>query len=345
MQDAHALEALGWNDAVARSFAALERRDLEPARVLRVARGMCRVLGAATERDAQLAGRFLLEDDPEALPAVGDWVAVSSAGLLERVLPRASAFRRRAAGEELATQVVAANVDVVLLLSGLDADLNVRRIERYLALASVSGAAPVVVLNKADLCGDVEAAIAAVRQVAGAVPVVALSARTGAGLEALAAWLVPRRTLALLGSSGVGKSTLVNRLLGEERMKVAEVREHDGRGRHTTTTRELVILPSGALLVDTPGMREIGMLEDADALREAFADVAELASGCRFRDCRHDDEPGCAVTAAAQRGALDPPRLASYRKLRAELEAMARMRRQKRRERPPSGRPPRKRKR
>jgi ribosome biogenesis GTPase len=304
---------------------------------------MCRVRGTSGERDMQLAGRFLL-GDAESRPAVGDWVAMAG-DVIAEVLPRTSAFRRRAAGEDMTTQVVAANVDVVLLLSGLDADFNVRRIERYLALAAASGAVPVVVLNKADLHADTGTAIAAVREVAGPTPVVALSARTGAGIEGLDPWLVPRRTVALLGSSGVGKSTLVNRLLGEDRMRVAEVRAHDSRGRHTTTTRELVALPDGTLLIDTPGMREIGLLEDEAGLREAFADVERLADACRFRDCRHDDEPGCAVVAATAAGSLAPERLASYRKLRAELESMARRRRGKTRERTPSSRPPRKRKR
>jgi ribosome biogenesis GTPase len=220
--------------------------------------------------------------------------------------------------------VVAANVDTVFLIAGLDHDFNPRRIERYLALAFESGAAPVVVLNKADLVGDVEARIAEIEATAFGVPVVAVSAQERFGLEALEPWLKPGQTVALLGSSGVGKSTLVNALLGGERQATTAVRESDSRGRHTTTYRELVPLPAGALLLDTPGMRGLKLWAGDGSLRSTFQDISALAGGCRFTDCKHAHEPGCAVLTAVEQGALDPARLESWRKLQRELRWLER---------------------
>jgi ribosome biogenesis GTPase len=285
------------------------------------------------------------------LPAVGDWVAVrlrtgEARGDIHAVLPRRTKFSRRAPGDPPIEQILAANLDTVLLVTGLDQNFNLRRIERYLAVARESGAQPVVVLNKADLHPDPAAARTAVAAIAGDVPVVVLSALASApsslGLAstpgggetldaawpvpvALAPWLRPGRTLALLGSSGVGKSTLINRLLGTERQPTHALSAAVGKGRHTTARRELILAPSGALVIDTPGLRELQLWDvAADALDDTFADVVALAAHCRFHDCAHEGEPGCAVQAALATGALAPARWASFEKLRREQAYAAR---------------------
>lgn len=319
------LRSIGWTDRLDSEFHPHRAAGLAPARIAREDRGRYRALTADGERPAEVSGRFRHEARARAdFPAVGDWVAVRAARdggpcVIEARLPRSSAFVRKAAGETTEEQVVAANVDTVLLVCGLDGDLNPRRIERFLAAAWESGAAPVVVLNKADLAEDPDARVAEIERVAPGVPVVAVSARSGDRLDALAPWLAPGRTVALLGSSGVGKSTLVNALLGEARQETGDVRADDSRGRHTTTHRELVPLPGGAVLVDTPGLRELQLWADASVLDDAFPDIGALAERCRFRDCRHAAEPGCAVRAAAESGALAPERLESWRKLQREL--------------------------
>ncbi|MDH5824635.1 ribosome small subunit-dependent GTPase A [Luteimonas sp. RD2P54] len=261
---------------------------------------------------------------PEQRPAVGDWVLVEEASIVA-LLPRRSVIKRGAAGEHYRQQVIAANVDVVLVVCGLDADFNPRRIERYLLLVRGGGAQPVVVLTKADRAdADVDAALAALAGVAGAdVPVLAVDARDRDSVAVLETWLRPGVSAVLVGSSGAGKSTLTNSLLGSERMKTGEVRSSDERGRHTTTHRALIPLPSGACLIDTPGMRELKPTGEEDLAEGGFAEVEALAQQCRFRDCRHEQEPGCAVRAAIESGALDPARYASYLKLRDEVGAAA----------------------
>ena len=250
-------------------------------------------------------------------PAVGDWVAVRGE-LAVAVLPRSSAFVRTVAGRTSAAQVVAANLDTVLVVDALIGETRLRRVERYLAVAWGSGATPVVVLTKADLCDDVAAVVELVREDALGVEVLAVSSVTGEGLDAVRALLPPGRTGAMVGPSGVGKSSLVNALCGDAIADTGVIREADGRGRHTTTARELHLLPGGGLLVDTPGMRELSLYDDADGVDTAYADVALLAGACRFRDCGHRTEPGCAVAAAIEDGELDPARYAAWRKLQAE---------------------------
>ncbi|MCW5580564.1 MAG: ribosome small subunit-dependent GTPase A [Luteimonas sp.] len=258
-------------------------------------------------------------------PAVGDWVLVEDGRRIVALLPRRGAIKRGAAGEHYRQQLIAANVDAVFVVSGLDGDFNPRRIERYLLLVHNSGAQPVVVLTKADRPGaDVAAARAALAGIeAQGVPVRVVNAKDAAVAEVLAPWLRPGDTAVLVGSSGAGKSTLTNTLLGSERMRTAAVREHDARGRHTTTHRALIPLPSGACLIDTPGMRELKPTGEEDLAEGGFADVEALAEQCRFRDCRHEREPGCAVRAAVEAGTLDPRRFANYLKLRDEVAAAA----------------------
>nr|WP_246357922.1 ribosome small subunit-dependent GTPase A [Pyxidicoccus fallax] len=303
---------------------------LVPGRVVRQARGLLSVQTSGRVFLARTAGRLLHEaPGAEALPTIGDWVALQlpsgdGEALLHAVLPRRGVLARREAGSERDVQLIAANLDVVFLVTGLDDNYNPRRIERALAVAWNSGAAPVVVLSKADLHPDVPERVQEVEALAPGVPVIALSAHTGEGVEALRALLPAGKTGALLGSSGVGKSTLVNLLLGEERLATQAVSEEDGRGRHTTTHRELFVLPWGGLLIDAPGLRELGLWGDEEGVDQAFSDILALAEGCRFSDCQHQGEPGCAVHAAVAAGELPRARLDSFDKLRRERAYLAR---------------------
>ncbi len=254
------------------------------------------------------------------LPSVGDWVrarVMPDFALIEEVLPRSTAFLRRAAGRRAEAQCVAANIDPVFIVCGLDGDFNARRLERYLLLAKESGAEPVIVLNKSDVCDVTESRLAEVKPIASGAEVLALSARQS--VEPLRRLLGRGRTAALLGSSGAGKTTIANALLGGERWRTQSVRESDSRGRHTTSGRMLITLPDGAFLIDTPGMRELALWADENTLDSVFEDVADLAAGCRFRDCTHESEPGCEVRAALEAGELDTSRWKSFRKLRGEI--------------------------
>ncbi len=322
------LESLGWDARRETEFEPYAAEGLVPGRVAVQHRGAYDVLTAEAELRCDVPARLVREAPSlAALPAVGDWVAVeptgAATGTIRALLERRSRFSRKRAGETTEEQVLAANVDVVFLVTSLNEDLNLRRLERYLILAWDSGASPAVLLTKADLVDDVPAAVAEVEAVAVGVPVLAVSVRTGEGMDAVRALLGPGVTGALLGSSGVGKSTLVNALLGEERLATNEIRD-DGQGRHTTVRRELVQLPGGGLLVDTPGIRELQLWAVDDGLDETFDDVTSLFADCRFADCRHDAEPGCAVKQALADGRLAPERWESYVKLQGELELLER---------------------
>ena len=319
-----ALEDLGWSARVAAAFEPHRAAGLAAARVSLEHTHIYRVLSAEGERLARIAGRLRHHASGRAdYPVVGDWVAIDvpRAGddaRIRAILPRFSGFSRRAAGDPTEEQVVAANIDVVFLVSGLDHDFNPRRIERYLLTAWDSGASPVIVLNKADLVEDVAPFVGEVTPIAQGAPVVTVSAKRPDSMAALRAHLGRGRTAALLGSSGVGKSSIANVLIGEERLRTREVRESDSRGRHTSTSRQLILLGRDGILIDTPGMRELQLWDTAESLAGAFADIQALAQGCRFRDCRHAGEPGCAVAAAVNDGTLSAGRLESYQKLQRE---------------------------
>jgi ribosome biogenesis GTPase / thiamine phosphate phosphatase len=312
---------LGFDAERAADLAALERPDLEPARVVAVHRAGVDLLAAGGPLRGRVPGRLRHAAAAAAdLPAVGDWVAVDPAGgEIAAVLPRRGGIARRAPNGRPVAQVLAANVDVALVVSSLNRELNLPRLERHLALAADAGAEAVVVLSKADLDDEPDTRAAEVAAALGGhVPVVALSVVTGAGLEALAGWLRPGVTAVLLGSSGVGKTTLRNALADGPSAATAPVRERDDRGRHTTTARELVPLSCGAVLIDTPGLRLPRLWQQAGGLAAAYADVETLARSCRFADCRHAGEPGCAVSAAVADGRLDPRRLVQHDKLARE---------------------------
>jgi ribosome biogenesis GTPase len=318
------LEDLGWSPHFAGAFEEYRAKRWAPARVSLEHTHIYRVLTPEGERLARVSGRLRHQASRRSeFPAVGDWVAVEEGGggdlRIHAVLPRRTKFSRRAAGDVTQEQIVAANVDIVFLVSGLDHDFNPRRIERYLLTAWDSGASPVVVLNKADLVDDVTPFVEQVRPLAAGVPVVAVTARVPESLGELRRFLGRGRTGALLGSSGVGKSSLVNALIREERQRTREVRESDSRGRHTSTARELLLLPEeSGILIDTPGMRELQLWDAAASMGSAFGDIEEIATGCRFRDCRHSGEPGCAIALAVEEGRLSEIRLESFQKLQSE---------------------------
>jgi len=319
------LRALGWDDAFAAAFAPYAERCV-PGRVTLEHHKIYRVSTADGEILARVRGRLRhLAERRDRFPAVGDWVAVqpgagaADEGAIDALLPRRSRFSRKVAGETTEEQVVAANIDTVFLVTGLDHDFNLRRIERYLTTAWNGGARPVIVLNKADLAADLPAMVRQVEAVASGAPIHVMSSKRGEGVDALLAYLAFGQTVAFLGSSGVGKSTLVNALLGEQRQTTAAVRADDSRGRHTTTHRELFELPGGAFLIDTPGIRSLEIAGADDGIDTAFDDIAQLAAACRFSDCRHQGEPGCAVQAAIDDGRLGRDRFASHEKLEREL--------------------------
>jgi len=317
------LTDLGWTPERDRELAALAADEVVPARLSLEHNHVYRVLTESGELLAETAGRIKhFAGARSELPAVGDWVAVrpNQAGraVIRAILPRRTWFSRKAAGRETEEQVIAANIDTVLIVFGLDTHVKPRAIERYLALARRAGVRPVVVLNKADLAEDVAADVTDATVVAGDAPVHAVSAKDEGRIAPLLPYLVPGQTVAFLGPSGVGKSSLVNQLMGDAVLATGPVRERDNRGRHTSVHRQLLLRPSGGLIIDTPGMRELQLWDVNESLDETFGDVLELAPACRFRDCQHESEPGCAIKAAVEAGTLAAERYESYLQLRAE---------------------------
>jgi ribosome biogenesis GTPase len=325
------LEYLGATPEISKFFEENHRASgFILARIASCVRDEYRLFTAGGEVRGEPSGTLLFGASTAAdLPATGDWVAArliaGGEAIVHAVLPRRSQFSRQAAGRRAQQQVIAANIDTAFIVCGLDHDFSPRRIERYLTLTFESGAATVIVMTKADLCEDVEARVAEARAIARDSPVLAIDARSDSCIEALSPYLRGGSTVVLLGSSGVGKSTIVNRLLGYERQATRSVREDDSRGRHTTTRRELIVLDCGALLLDTPGMRELQLWATEDSLNETFDDVTGVARECRFRNCSHQGEDGCAIDAALASGALDYERWNSYLKLRAEVRHHERM--------------------
>lgn len=320
------LEQMGWTPRFAACFEEHARQGLVAARVCSEHKNSYIVTTEHAEMAAVLTGKLHHDaDSRDDLPVVGDWVAVDvldekpPRAVIRAVLPRLSKFARKEAGTRFSEQTIAANIDTVFVVVGLDGDYSLRRIERYVALSLEGRVEPVVVLTKADTCADTETRLAEVRGALRNVPVHAVSVPAMIGLDELSADLVPGHTIALLGSSGVGKSTLINHLMGGEVQKTNEVRADDARGRHTTTSRQLFVLPSGVLMIDTPGMRELQLWGSSGGLYATFPDVQEHAARCRFADCSHTNEPGCAVLLALERGDLDPARFEGYRKLEREL--------------------------
>ncbi|MDD3733247.1 MAG: ribosome small subunit-dependent GTPase A [candidate division Zixibacteria bacterium] len=327
------ISQLGWNPFFNEHFNKLNNREFLPARVSLEHKDRYQIWCEQGEMMAEVSGRFRHEAQSRAdFPVVGDWVAIASRlaenrATIHQLLPRKTIFSRKAilsggmpdTGGKTDQQVLAANVDTVFLVSGLDGDYNVRRMERYMTVAWDSGARPVIVLNKVDLCPDIDDVIVEVQAIAFGVTILAISAFQNQGLETISQQLEAGKTAVFLGSSGVGKSTIINHLLGEERLKTKEVRAYDDRGRHTTTSREMLLLPSGGIVIDTPGLRELQLWDNETGLSRVFADIEELARHCRFRDCEHVNEPGCAVRTAINDGKLDAKRFENYLKMKKEL--------------------------
>ncbi|MFC1872566.1 ribosome small subunit-dependent GTPase A [Chloroflexota bacterium] len=322
---------LGWNSFFQEHFQSMKVLGSVPARVISESKGSYQVHGEYGELTAKISGKMRYHAVAEnQYPAVGDWViikplVVERKSTIHAILPRKSKFSRKIAGERTEEQVVSANVDTIFIVCGLDGgrNFNLRRIERYLILARSSGAIPVIILNKVDLSPDVDVFVQDVEAIAPGISILPVSAKERIGLDELRNYLARGNTIAFIGSSGVGKSALINALLGIDKQKIGEVREDDRMGRHTTTRRELILLPSGGMVIDTPGMREIKIWAGDDDLQDVFSDVEMLAPKCRFSECSHNVEPGCAVRAAIDHGDLDPARLESYRKLQNELGYLA----------------------
>ncbi|MBC8376485.1 MAG: ribosome small subunit-dependent GTPase A [FCB group bacterium] len=324
------LEDYGWDETWAEKLAQAEDNRGIPARVISAHRSEYKVHTGETDISAKAAGRLYHAPFRQTeLPAVGDWVVVddtdvSGKAIIRGVLPRKSTFSRKVAGKNSNEQVMATNLDTVWIVSTFGTDLNPARLERYVALVVESGARPVIILAKADLEELTEPIIESIQERIPNVPIYAVSAKAQTGLNNLSQYIAPGQTIALLGSSGVGKSTLINHFVGHELLHTAKVREKDGKGRHTTTHRELIFLPTGGLLLDTPGMRELQLWQQDDNLDKSFSDIDDIAVECRFSDCSHETEPGCAVIASVESGDLSEERFNNYRKLKKELTYLER---------------------
>jgi ribosome biogenesis GTPase len=322
------LQALGWNAFFQKEFESIQEPGLAVGRIAIENKQQYLLYTQHGELRGEVSGKLLYEARSSAeLPKVGDWVAISALeaegkAIIHKVLSRKSKFSRKVRGKKTDEQVIAANIDIIFIVQGLDSNFNLRRLERYLVMAYESGASPVIILNKTDLCQDYAAKIADVEQTAFDVPIQGISAKTGYGLDKMREFIKEGLTFAFIGSSGVGKSTIINKLLGREILKTREVRQKDSRGRHTTARRELIILPQGGLLIDTPGMREMQLWSSSEGLQETFVDIDELAEGCRFSDCSHTQEKGCAVLAAVETGEISEERYTSYIKLQRELKRL-----------------------
>lgn len=323
------LMQMGWCESLQRDFDLIEDTRVVPGRVMRENRGQYVVNTSDGLGTARLPGKFVKESvGVSDFPTVGDWLAIRPTVAKKEytvvsILPRKAKIERQVAGKESSSQMIAANFDTLFLVNGLDGDFNPRRIQRYLSLAKSTGAEPVVVLNKADLHEDLSEIEARMKDIASVVSVLYVSAKDEQSLNCLKPYLEIGKTVALLGSSGVGKSTLINALVGEDRLLTQENRKGDNRGRHTTTWREMILLREGGVLIDLPGMRELQLTGRGDGIQKTFTDIEELASSCRFKNCSHDREPGCAVQAAIAKGELDEDRLSQFRKLEAESAAAA----------------------
>jgi ribosome biogenesis GTPase / thiamine phosphate phosphatase len=324
------LKQLGWSDHHAHSFTLQWQQGFTVGRIAVEHRNSYLLYTEQGEQLAEITGKLRHQATGiQDFPAVGDWVVIKTraseqCATIHAILPRTSKFSRKVAGSTIEEQIIATNVDTVFLVSGLDGDLNLRRIERYLILAWESCVNPVILLNKTDLCPNLEQCLMEVEKIAMGVPIVMLSAMQQQGMELLQTYLQPGKTIVLLGSSGVGKSTITNQLKGEMVQTVQSVRLGDDRGKHTTTHRQLIMLPSGALIIDTPGMRELQVWSATEGLPETFMDIEALVEQCRFRNCQHESEPGCAIQEALAGGQLDSQRFLNYRKLQREAQHLAR---------------------
>lgn len=319
------LTEIGWNPFFCEYFEPYKAQGYSPARVLRGQQGIYTVFSSSGELTAEVSGklRYHAFSDTD-FPVVGDWVVIyprpeEEKATIHAILHRKTKISRKVPGEITAEQVIAANVDTIFIVIGLDRDFNLRRIERYLTFVYNSGAQPGIVLNKADICPDLDSCLIEVEAIAVGVPIHALSAKENQGFESLLEYLTVGKTAALVGSSGVGKSTIINSLLGVERQQVNPISSSTNKGQHTTTSRELILLPTGGLLIDNPGMRELQLWGEEEELKETFKDIEELSIRCRFHDCQHENEPGCVVKEAVEEGVLDQNRYQSYLKLKKEL--------------------------